>query len=243
MVAQLRPLNPVGFKDVGLCVGGPLPPCMGQSSRVACLERLKTDADALLYQNDSVFYPWPFSRYTTNAVYNTLDNTVYIPAGLLQRPFFDPAWTPMLQLASLGWIVAHEFSHALPISAETAACMDAVETVLTTPLVHEGSAGVWTAAVRANYTLNENYADHYALHYIMTLIRRENQNTAILREVFRVWAQTWCSGHPRFWHTGDPHAPAWLRVNATLEMSFPFTSAFACPQRYPVCLGDAGVHV
>lgn len=57
----------------------------------------------LLATNRSQFAPWPFSRFTTNAVYNHIDNTVYIPTGLAQLPFYSPTWDDALQLVSIGY--------------------------------------------------------------------------------------------------------------------------------------------
>lgn len=58
----------------------------------------------MLFRNSSSFAPWPFSRFTTNAVYNHIDNTVYIPTGLAQKPFYSPTWDDALQLVSLGYV-------------------------------------------------------------------------------------------------------------------------------------------
>lgn len=228
VVDALRPLNLV-FGGVGLAAGGPEPPCIGRSVS-QCLQFLWNDQLSLLQRNQSTFAPWPFSRLETNAVYNHIDNTVYIPAGLLSWPFFDPAWSWRLTLSSLGWIIAHEFSHALPISDAQATCMDTVESALSL-----GRGGVSAAMHRANMTLNENYADHMALHYITKLLQMDDQRPVAMKESFLVWAQTWCGGNPRYWYPNDTHQSPALRVNATLEMSFAFTNAFKCPQRYPPC--------
>lgn len=173
---------------------------------------------------------------TTNAVYSHIDNAVYIPAGLIGKPFYDPSWDERLMLVSVGWIIAHEFSHALPISSEEQACIDMVETALSLSTTQGGRAGVVAAAHRANFTLDENMADHYAMHYIADILRGIDQSAPVMAEAFVLWAQTWCDGDPRTWVPTDSHQSPMLRVNATVEMSFPFTNAFACPQRYPVCL-------
>jgi hypothetical protein len=144
-------------------------------------------------------------------------------------------------LASIGWIIAHEFSHSIPISPTEAACIDMVETALSMPPNNGRSGGgnsngVVAAAHRANFTLNENMADHWAMHYITEILRTDDQNAEAMGESFVIIAQVWCDGDPRTWVPTDSHQSSLLRVNATMEMSFPFTNAFACPQRYPVCL-------
>ena len=193
-------------------------------------------------------------------MYSHIDNTVYIPSGLVGQPFYDLRWNERLMLASIGWIIAHEvsccagfnssrlqhiidqrdpaqFSHAIPISAQEARCIDEVETILSVPTSSTGnSRGVVAAAHRANFTLNENMADHYAMHYITTILRNDDQSPQAMTESFIVMAQVWCDWDPETWITTDSHQSSLLRVNATVEMNYPFTNAFECPQRFPVCL-------
>jgi hypothetical protein len=257
IVDWLRPMNPV-FADVGLQTGGPMPLCsVDKESALECVECYWQDQLDLLYNNNSVFAPWPFSRYETNAIYNPLDNTVYIPSGILQLPFYSDAWAEAYQVASLGYIIAHEvrppfivcsqrsppphvcvpclqFSHSLPLDPVISKCIDLVETGLTLANNHQQST--LAAAHRANLTLPENYADHYGLHYTVNIVRQNfGQNTRFLKTVFLVWAQTWCSGSPDHHSQGDTHQSSRLRVNASLEMSFPFTGVYGCTQRYPPC--------
>lgn len=237
VVSVLRPLNLI-FAGVGLRTGGPEPPCTGRSV-AECLQFVWYDQLSLLQRNVSVFAPWPFSNLMTNAVYNHIDNTVYIPTGLLSWPFFDPEWSWRLRLVSLGWIIAHEFSHAIPISQKQAACVDSVESALTAGASGTGGRGAGTANLhalhRANMTLNENYADHMALKYITDILRMDDQRPVAMQESFLVWAQTWCDGNPEYWYPNDTHQSPALRVNATLEMSMAFSNAFKCPRRYPTC--------
>ena len=237
VVRVLRPLNIV-FAGIGLRTGGPEPPCTGRSV-AECLQFVWYDQLSLLQRNVSVFAPWPFSNLMTNAVYSHIDNTVYIPAGLLSWPFFDPEWSWRLRLASLGWIIAHEFSHALPISQKQAACVDGVESALTAGAGAAGGRSAGAANLhalhRANMTLNENYADHMALKYITDILRMDDQRPVAMQERFLVWAQTWCDGDPSYWYPNDTHQSPALRVNATLEMNMAFSNAFSCPQRYPTC--------
>lgn len=130
-----------------------------------------------------------------------------------------------------------QFSHAIPISQDEARCIDMVETALSissTPGV--GRAGVVAAMHRANFTLDENMADHYAMHYVLNILRSTDQSAEGIGELLRVFAQTWCDWDPVTWNPTDPHQSSAMRVNATVEMSFPFTSAYQCEQRFPNCL-------
>lgn len=47
-----------------------------------------------------------------NAEYNADQNEIVFPAGLLQKPYFDPSWPMYLQYGALGTTAGHELSHA-----------------------------------------------------------------------------------------------------------------------------------
>ena len=47
-----------------------------------------------------------------NAEYNADQNEIVFPAGLLQKPYFDPTWPMYLQYGALGTTAGHELSHA-----------------------------------------------------------------------------------------------------------------------------------
>lgn len=47
-----------------------------------------------------------------NAEYSPSQNAIAIPAGIIQRPYFDPSWPQYLQYGALGTVAGHELSHA-----------------------------------------------------------------------------------------------------------------------------------
>jgi hypothetical protein len=224
VVDKLRPLN-ANFSDIAVHTVGPAPMCTDldpDTDADVCARRVWNDMLNLLYRNESEFAPWPFPGSTTNAVYNDIDRAVFIPSGLFAKPLYAEEEDEVLTLAGVGWIIAHEFSHSLDMDEESECIID-VETEL-------------SSKTRANTTISEDFADHFALHYIFKLIRMINQSPSFLRPIFGIWAQTWCSGDPDYWFPGDPHQSARLRVNATLSMSTHFNNAFGCTQRYKTCL-------
>ncbi|GKU77257.1 M13-type metalloendopeptidase [Paenibacillus sp. L3-i20] len=55
---------------------------------------------------------WSTSVYTVNAFYNTGNNDMTFPAGILQAPFYDINATPEKNLGGIGTLIGHEISHA-----------------------------------------------------------------------------------------------------------------------------------
>jgi len=223
VVEKIRPLNPQ-FSDVRVYSSGPEALCSDLDPSTGaheCATRVWNDKLDLLYNNRSVFSPWPFSKSTTNAIYNDIDRAIYIPSGLFSKPLFSTYNDELMTLVGVGWIIAHELSHSLNMEGDEACIID-VETELSTEL-------------RANITVSEDFADHFAFHYVFNIVRSVDQSYEYLRVMFRLWAQTWCSGDPDYWYPGDPHQSARLRVNSTVSMSVPFNNAFGCKQRFRTC--------
>jgi len=54
---------------------------------------------------------WITGPQTVNAFYSPSRNEVFIPAGYIQSPLFDPAADPALNYGAIGSIVGHEIGH------------------------------------------------------------------------------------------------------------------------------------
>ncbi|KOP80809.1 peptidase [Lysinibacillus sp. FJAT-14745] len=55
---------------------------------------------------------WATSVYTVNAFYNTFNNEITFPAGILQAPFYDINAKPEANYGAIGMVIGHEISHA-----------------------------------------------------------------------------------------------------------------------------------
>ncbi|MDD1501961.1 S-layer homology domain-containing protein [Lysinibacillus sp. CNPSo 3705] len=55
---------------------------------------------------------WLTSVYTVNAFYNTFNNEITFPAGILQAPFYDINAKPEANYGAIGMVIGHEISHA-----------------------------------------------------------------------------------------------------------------------------------
>lgn len=55
---------------------------------------------------------FPLYSYTVNAVYSANRNSITVPMGILQAPFYDETAKPEENLAGIGIVIAHEMTHA-----------------------------------------------------------------------------------------------------------------------------------
>jgi putative endopeptidase len=54
---------------------------------------------------------WPMTAQTVGASYNSLTNQITFPAGILQRPLFDPSYDPAVNYGRIGSAIGHELGH------------------------------------------------------------------------------------------------------------------------------------
>ncbi len=54
---------------------------------------------------------WGMTPQTVNAYYNPTTNEICFPAGILQKPFFDPYADEAVNYGGIGVVIGHEMSH------------------------------------------------------------------------------------------------------------------------------------
>ena len=54
---------------------------------------------------------WHMTPQTVNAYYNPTTNEICFPAGILQRPFFDPEADDAFNYGAIGVVIGHEMTH------------------------------------------------------------------------------------------------------------------------------------
>lgn len=55
---------------------------------------------------------WEMDPHTINAYFHPLKNEIVFPAGILQKPFFDPEADDAVNFGGIGTIIGHEMTHS-----------------------------------------------------------------------------------------------------------------------------------
>lgn len=173
---------------------------------------------------------WYIHPQTVNAMYDIRSNSITIPAGILQAPFFNPNAEFEENLGAIGTVIAHEISHAFDskgakfdengnlseqwtvddYAAFDALCAD----------VARAYDGIRTegGAVNGQLTLDENLADLAGFSCVLNLAGADNPK---LDKLFCSYAKMWrekaTPEYEKLMLLTDEHSPAKVRVNRVLS--------------------------
>jgi putative endopeptidase len=191
------------------------------------------------------------SPLMVNAFYGPNNNGLWIPAGILQSPFFDAANSDARNYGSIGSVLGHEMSHGFDDngrqydargelhgwwSAKTVAAYEersgCISDLFSTYAIGERH-------VNGKYTLGEDIADAGGLKFsYQAFVTKEPRTLLDKRIFFTSFAQTWCSVQRRKSAVSsvlsDTHAPSKFRVIGGLSQFAPFAEAFQCPIGAPM---------
>lgn len=194
---------------------------------------------------------WYMSPQTVNAYYSPLTNEICFPAGILQKPFFDPDADDAMNYGAIGVVIGHEMTHGFDDqgrqfdkdgnlndwwTAEDATAFNA----LADALAAQFDAIEVAPGVHANgrFTLGENIADQGGLRvahtaYHNSLGNKEGNDIDGFtpdQRFYLAYATVWANNiRPEeiLKRTKtDPHSLGRWRVNATLRNIEPFFEAF-----------------
>lgn len=173
---------------------------------------------------------WTIYPYTVNAMYDPVSNSITIPAGILQAPFFEASAAYEENLGGIGFVIAHEISHAFD---SVGAYFD-----------ENGNIGEWWSktdydafgelcrkiteeynrisidgeCINGAQTLNENIADIAAMSCIIQLVKDRNGDAA---RMFSAYARSWrtksTKEYQKYLLKTDTHSPSRVRVNRVLS--------------------------
>ena len=188
---------------------------------------------------------------TVNAYYNPTTNEICFPAGILQRPFFDPKADAAFNYGAIGVVIGHEMTHGFDDqgrqydaegnlhdwwTASDAAAFnkraklysdffDAIEVL---PGLHSNG----------RFTLGENLADHGGLQVAFNALKNATaQKPLAVKDGFTpeqrfflayagVWGQNITEKEIRNRVKRDPHALGKWRVDGALPHIDAFYEAF-----------------
>lgn len=184
---------------------------------------------------------WIMYPYTVNACYSPTSNDITFPAAILQPPMYDKNAPREKNLGAIGYIIAHEITHAFDnngakydengnaadwwtkddYSAFTALCDKVV-------VLYDGEEGIPGIPMNGRLTLSENVSDLGAVSCITEVAKRlEDPDFKLLyRSVASSWAITQTRDFAKYNATVDVHSDGKLRVNRVLQNIDEFYTAF-----------------
>lgn len=194
---------------------------------------------------------WHMTPQTVNAYYSPSVNEICFPAGILQKPYFDPEADDALNYGAIGVIIGHEMTHGFDDQGRQFDKNGNLNdwwteedsnkfNALADKLVERFDAVEVAPGVHANgrYTLGENIADQGGLRIALTAYRNHlNGNPGMiidgytpLQRFYLSYANVW-AGNIRNEEIlvrtkTDPHSLGKLRVNETLKNISEFFEAF-----------------
>lgn len=184
---------------------------------------------------------WAMPAYTVNAYYDATSNSINFPAGILQAPLYDVDADYTENLGGIGYIIAHEITHAFDnngalfdaegnqsnwwteadYAAFQALCAEVED-------FYDGVEAIPGVACNGELTISENVADLGALACITQI--EGQQVRPDYKTLFESVARTWRSAASRemrtYLSTMDVHAPDKLRGNRALQSLGEFFKAF-----------------
>lgn len=184
---------------------------------------------------------WAMSPFTVNACYVPTNNEIVFPAGILQPPMYDVNASREQNLGGIGYIIAHEITHAFDnngakfdkdgnatdwwTAEDYAAFQKLCDQAVTFYNGVEAAPGI---ACNGTLTLSENIADLGAASCILEAAKREANPD--LETLFRTMARSWASTMPRataeYYAQIDVHAPDKLRGSRVLQSLDEFYEVF-----------------
>ncbi len=184
---------------------------------------------------------WAMSVYTVNACYVPTNNEIVFPAGILQLPMYDVNASREQNLGSIGYVIAHEITHAFDNNGAkydkngnatdwwTAKDYEAFQKLCSKAVdFYDGVEAAPGIECNGTLTLSENIADMGAASCILAAAKLLPEPD--LETMFRSMAKTWQSTMPResaeYATLSDVHAPDKLRGILPLQTLDEFYEVF-----------------
>lgn len=173
---------------------------------------------------------WSMTPQTINAYYNPSNNEIVFPEAILQAPFYHADNDRASNLGGIGYVIAHEISHAFDANGAlfdengnynvwwTQSELDEYRRLSQTIVDYYGEYSIAGGKVNGELTLSENIADLGAMACIYNIIGddKENLDKAFSQLAF-IWASEETVSYQLYLLNVDTHAPNKVRVNAVLS--------------------------
>jgi putative endopeptidase len=196
---------------------------------------------------------WSMTPQTVDAYYDPSMNSLNIPAGILQPPYFDRAWSDAVNYGATGaTTVGHEMTHAFDDEGARFdgrgnlknwwAPQDLKRFQAATRCVAEQFSRFTVPGglhVQGELVTGEAVADLGGLILAgRALHALQPQDPAVDRQFYLAFAHAWAGimrpEQAQELVTTDPHPPAEFRTNGSLANDAGFQAAFAIPNGSPM---------
>ncbi|MDO4281426.1 MAG: M13 family metallopeptidase [Peptococcaceae bacterium] len=182
---------------------------------------------------------WYESPQTVNAYYDPARNGIFILAGILQAPFYDPEASREENIAGIGHVIAHELSHAFDDNGAqydkdgnlsdwwTAEDKSAFKERSQKVIDYYNDMGERFERVNGEQTVSENIADLGAMAAVVRLAENENLDLdKLMTHYAKSWVEIVRPEYATQIYLTDVHAPAEDRVNASLAATDAFYTTY-----------------
>lgn len=184
---------------------------------------------------------WAMNPYTVNACYDHVDNSIQFPAAILQKPFFDVNAKYEENLGGIGYIIAHEITHAFDNNGAKfdengnatdwwtkedyekfqELCKKVVD-------LYDGRESAPGIVCNGELTLSENIADLGSAACITEI--ESKQPNPDYKTLYDSMTKVWRSSYPRamkqYLQQNDLHSPDKLRGSLVFQNFETFYDAF-----------------
>jgi predicted metalloendopeptidase len=212
---------------------------------------------------------WGMTPPTVNAYYNSANNEIVFPAGILQPPFFDRQVDDAVNFGGIGVVIGHEYTHGFDDQGSKFDALGNLENWWTpddlkafqerTDCIkkeYDGFVSVKDAAngdvhLKGDLTLGENTADNGGLRVAYAALqkalagkpRKRVDGFTPEQRFFLGFANVWCQNvtepAARQLAQTDSHSPGEFRVNGSVGNLSEFAQAFGCKAGQPMVRENA----
>ncbi|XP_076080957.1 endothelin-converting enzyme homolog isoform X2 [Mytilus galloprovincialis] len=225
------------------------------------LSHRKVEVDRVLRKLNTVpdRSEWDMMPYAVNAYYTPQLNKIVFPAGILQRPFYDPEFPLSYSFGSIGAVMGHEMTHGFDDQGRHFDKYGNLENWWTNRssqgfiqksqcMIDQYSQFKYQGYnIKGETTIGENIADNGGVKSGYTAFsswkpedikKFPGLNLTPEQLYFIGFGQIWCSyytpAHARTSILTDVHSPAPIRPNGIAVNSPAFSKAFNCPKGSPM---------